>query len=354
MPNFYRAYQDSREEDRALMRELTARGHRVTFLQRAIPLRASSRDLPPAPYGRTGIYRNSDELVTNFAPLIEEADVVMIGSYVPDGINIARKTLQMANGVTAFYDLDTPVTLAELEKGACQYLEKSLIPQFDLYLSFTGGLILRKLECHYGSPMARPLYCSFDSDQYFPESLPFLWDLGFMGTYSRDRQGPLEKLLFDSARRWPEGKMMVAGPPYPEHFCWPENLIYMDQIEPAARRQFYCSQRFTLNITQPDMIRAGHSPSVRLFEAAACGTPIITDSWPGLETFFAPGKEILIARDTNDVLAYLRDLPERERTALSENARKRVIHEHSSAARVWQLEHYFQLALEKHEKQLAG
>ena len=70
-------------------------------------------------------------------------------------------------------------------------------------------------------------------------------------------------------------------------------------------------------MTRSAMIESGYAPSVRLFEAAACGVPIICDSWKGIEEFLVPGKEILIAEDTAEVLRYLRGFPETERQELS-------------------------------------
>ncbi len=325
---------------RGLVRELHARGHRVLFLERDVPWYAENRDLPKPPYGRAELYADLDDLKDRFEPAVRRADFVIVGSYVPQGVEVGRWVTAVATGATAFYDIDTPVTLAKLERGDYEYLSPDLIPLYHAYLSFTGGPTLRRLERRYGSPMARALYCSFDPALYRPEEVETRWDLGYMGTYSDDRQPALERLLIEPARRWPQGKFAVAGPQYPPEIRWPKNVKRFEHLAPKKHSRFYNQQRFTLNITRADMIAAGYSPSVRLFEAAACGTPIISDDWPGLGTFFKLGEEILTARTPGEVLQYLREIPEPERRALGERARARVLREHTAAHRAEELERH--------------
>ncbi len=323
---------------RGLMRELVGRGHEVLFLERDVPWYAQNRDLPEPPYGSTKLYTDLADLKARFGEAVRNADCVLVGSYVPEGVAVGEWVTQTARGVTAFYDIDTPVTLAKLGRGDTEYLSPALIPRYHLYLSFTGGPILERLEKQFGSPRARPLYCAVDPALYYPEEAAPLWDLGYMGTYSDDRQPPLERLMLDAARRFPQGRFVVAGPQYPPEIVWPGNIERREHLPPAEHRAFYCSQRFTLNITRKDMIEAGYSPSVRLFEAAACGTPIISDCWEGLETFFASGKEILMARSENDTLRFLREMPDEERRAIGERARVRVLGAHTAAHRAAELE----------------
>jgi spore maturation protein CgeB len=327
---------------RGLVRELARRGHDVLFLERDVPWYAANRDLPRPPYGRTELYRDLDGLRVGFGGVVRDADFVMVGSYVPEGVPVGEWVTATARGATAFYDIDTPVTIARLERGDREYLAPHLIPRYGAYLSFSGGPILDRIAREYGSPLARPLYCSFDPELYYPSERHSgdapRWDLGYMGTYSDDRQPPLERLLLEPARRWDEGSFVVAGPQYPESIRWPDNVERIDHLPPAAHRAFYTDQRFTLNVTRADMIRAGYSPSVRLFEAAACGTPIISDTWEGLECFFEPGRDILLSRSPEETLVYLRDLGEREREEIGRRARERVLARHTAACRAEELE----------------
>ncbi len=323
---------------RGLVRELSKRHHDVLFLERDVPWYACQRDMPEPPWGRTELYSSLEELKDRFTPKVWDADFVMVGSYVPDGVCVGEWVLTTARGVTGFYDIDTPVTLAKLGRGDCEYIRPDLIRRYDLYLSFTGGPTLRRLERQYGSPCARPLYCSVDLEAYYPEERPIRWDFGYMGTYSYDRQPPLEQLLLDAARAWPDGRFVVAGPGYPEQIAWPDNVERIEHLSPVWHRGFYNEQRFTLNITRADMVRAGYSPSVRLFEAAACGTPIIGDWWVGLDTVLRPGKEILVSTCAEETLHYLREMPEDQAREIGRRARARILLCHTAAHRAKELE----------------
>jgi spore maturation protein CgeB len=227
-----------------------------------------------------------------------------------------------------------------MARGDFEYLHPRQIPGYDLYLSFTGGPTLKRLQREYGSPRARALYCSVDPELYFPERAPLQWDLGYMGTYSDDRQPSVDAFLLEPARNEPGRKFIVAGPQYPGTDQWPANVTHQPHLPPAEHRAFYTSQRFTLNVTRKDMIAAGWSPSVRLFEAAACGTPIISDRWPGLESLLVPHQEILLVDRTADVLEILRRTGEDERLRIAERARQRILAEHTAAHRAAEVEQY--------------
>jgi spore maturation protein CgeB len=325
---------------RALVRELNKAGHQVTFLERDVPWYASNRDLAKPDFCKLFLYPDLNALKNEHLELVQNADLVIVGSYVPEGVEVGEWVCKEAKGIKAFYDIDTPVTLAKLERKDYEYLSPELIPAYDLYLSFTGGPTLDLLETKYGSPCARALYCSVDPALYFPETVETRIDLGYLGTYSDDRQPPLERLLFDAAKSWPTGRFAVAGPQYPESIMWPQNIAYIHHLPPAQHREFYNSQRFTLNITRADMIKAGYSPSVRLFEAAACGIPIISDYWEGLDTVFELGTEIFVSASGAETLEYLRDLPEAERIASGERARQRILAAHTASHRAAELVAY--------------
>lgn len=325
---------------RGLVRELVRRGHDVLFLEHDKPWYASNRDLPEPPYGTTKLYESVEDLRERFETPVREADLVIVGSYVPEGIRVGEWVTSTARGMRAFYDIDTPVTLAALENGTCEYLRPDQIAEYDAYLSFTGGPTLERLEKQYGSPRALPLYCSVDPDLYFPERCERRWNLGYLGTYSTDRQPTLDRLLLEPARQWTDGRFVVAGPQYPSETVWPENVERIEHLAPALHRRFYNEQAFTLNVTRADMIRAGYSPSVRLFEAAACGVPIISDVWDGIETLFVPDEEILLARSSQDVLRLLTRLDEATRQRIGDAARQKVLSAHTAAHRAAELESY--------------
>jgi spore maturation protein CgeB len=327
---------------RSLLREFNRRGHEILFLERDAPWYAANRDLPSAPFCEVELYGSTQELKRRFDAEVRSADAVIVGSYVPDGTEIGSWVIQNAQGVRAFYDIDTPVTLSQLRRGEAGYISPDLIPKYDLYLSFTGGPVLQTLERSYGAQRARALYCSVDPTVYFAEAAEMAWDLGYLGTYSPDRQPALDSLLLEPARRWAEGRMIVAGPQYPSDMRWPDNVSRQTHLPPNKHRIFYCSQRFTLNLTRTDMKLCGYSPSVRLFEAAACATPIISDNWPGLDSLFEIGSEILIAETTEEVLEHLRELSENQRTAMGLQVQRRVLASHTAAHRAAELEAYIE------------
>jgi spore maturation protein CgeB len=325
---------------RALVQALATRGHDVLFLERDVPWYAAHRDLPHPPHGRTALYGSLEQLRDEHAAAVTEADLVVVGSYVPDGVDVARWVQGTAHGVTAFYDIDTPVTLAALRRGECEYLVPELVPGFDLYLSFTGGPTLHRLEQELGAPRARAFHCLVDPSAYTPADVERRWALGYLGTWSADRQPVLEKLLVEPARRSAGQVFVVAGPQYPADLVWPPNVERVEHLPPAEHPGFYSAQALTLNVTRADMVQAGWSPSVRLFEAAACGVPVVSDWWEGLDAFFRPDKEILVAHSPDDVLRHLADVDEQRRREIGEAARARVLAEHTAEHRAVELEQH--------------
>jgi spore maturation protein CgeB len=322
---------------RCLTRGLVERGHHVCFLERNQPWYASHRDFAGIPGCDVHLYETILELRERFENTIVHADAVIVGSYVPDGISIGEWVTSFARGVTAFYDIDTPITVEALRSNACFYLKPDLVRAYDLYLSFTGGPMLKDLEQSWGARCARPLYCSVDPHIYFPEGVRRRWDLGYLGTYASDRQAFVNSLLAAFAKESTR-RFVVAGPQYPHTIRWPENVERIEHLAPGEHRLFYAQQRFTLNLTRAAMIKAGYSPSVRLFEAAACGAPIITDRWPGIETFFIPDEEILLAESAERVMAILRDYSDEESAEIGCRARERVLRSHTGAHRAEELE----------------
>ena len=322
---------------RALLRAFAARGHDVLFLERETPWYAAHRDLADPDFCRLAFYADLPAL-ERWRGEIARADAVIVGSYVPEGVEVGRWVQREARGVAAFYDIDTPVTLAKLERGDHEYISPALIPGYDVYLSFTGGPTLKRLEREFGSPAARALYCSVDAERYRPLDLPPRWDLSYLGTYSEDRQPTLERLLIEPARRAPDLRFAVAGPGYPATISWPSNVEVIDHVAPGDHPAFYAASRFTLNVTRADMIRAGWSPSVRLFEAAACATPILSDTWDGLGALLQPGLEVLLPRDGEAVLGILSGLPEKDRRRIGAAARDRILADHTADHRAAELE----------------
>ena len=326
---------------RALCQALHARGHRIVFFEKNVEWYESNRDLPEPPFCRVRLYEDWNEALPQMRLELRDADVAMLGSYFPDGIAAAQEIFDSRARVKTCYDIDTPITVAALrEKGTTEYLQASQIPGFDIYFSFTGGPMLRELESTFGARRAYPLYCSFDPKEYrrFKVNQRFACELSYMGTYAPDRQPKIDELLSRPATLLPKRKFLVAGPQYPKSVRWPSNVKRIFHLNPRWHARFYSSSRFTLNVTRRDMVLAGFSPSVRLFEAAACGATIVSDNWPGLDTFFAPGREILLPTDHRDVLHYLSDLGDEEVQRIGTAAQERVLTAHTSQKRAQEFE----------------
>ncbi|UIJ70791.1 glycosyltransferase [Aurantimonas sp. HBX-1] len=322
---------------RSLLKGLDALGIRILFLERDKPWYAAHRDLPDPDFCTLEFYDEVEELADRYGDDLAGAGAVLVGSYVPDGKAVIDSLFRIAPGRVSFYDIDTPLTLARLERGDEEYLAAAQIPGFHTYFSFTGGPTLSRLENRFGAARAVALYCSVEPERYRHTGAAASWDLGYLGTYSPDRQPTLERLLIEPARRLPHKRFVVAGPQYPSDIAWPGNVDRIDHLPPAEHADFYSRQRFTLNVTRADMIAAGWSPSVRLFEAAAVGTPIVSDDWQGLSELLPDGKAIVIAHGPEDVVALLADADEKRTREMAQAARKIVLEKHTGIARATEL-----------------
>ncbi len=331
---------------RALTRALHARGHHVVFFERDLEWYASNRDLPEPAFCRVVLFDDWSAILPRLRTDLAECDVAILGSYFTDGISAATEVLNSCAPIKAFYDIDTPITVAALRDGGAEYLSLSQVPGFDLYLSFTGGPILTELETRFGARMAVPLYCSFDPNHYFRRKpyIRYQCDLSYMGTYAPDRQAKLDELLCRPAAHLPEHKFILAGSQYPSRMLWPKNVRRIIHLSPRWHAPLYSSSRAVLNLTREKMVAAGYSPSVRLFEAAACGAPILSDSWPGLANFFAPGSEIILVTHACEVIQQLYDRDPNELDRIGAAAQARVLAEHTAERRAKQFEDYIQRA----------
>jgi spore maturation protein CgeB len=326
---------------RALLRALHTRGHDIVFFEKNAEWYASNRDLPDPDFCKVILFEKWRDILPSVRNHLSDSDAAMIGSFFPHGIEATDEIADSNVAAKMFYDIDTPITVAGLRaQGRTDYLEARQIPIFDVYFSFTGGPILRELENRFGARRAAPLFCSFDPQQYrrFGVNRRFACDLSYMGTYAPDRQPKIDKLLTAPARLLPKKRFIVAGPQYPSDLHWPSNVRRIKHLNPRWHAKFYSSSRFTLNVTRRDMVMAGYSPSVRLFEAAACGATIISDNWPGLDTFLSPNEEILLPASTEDVSRYLSELSDAEVRRIGNRAQERALSQHTSEHRAIELE----------------
>ncbi|MBW3553873.1 MAG: glycosyltransferase, partial [Gemmatimonadetes bacterium] len=326
---------------RALLRAFRARGHEISFWEWDAPwYGGENRDLPDPEFCDLHLYESweaaSEEAVREAA----EADAVIVGSYVKEGSRVLDALLERGTDVS-FYDIDTPVTVAALRRGDCEYLRPDQVPAFGRYLSFTGGPFLHDvLEAELGVRLALPLYCAVDLSRYraVEPDERYAADMAYMGTHAPDRQPGLQRLLLEPASRVTERSFVVAGPQYPVDLAWPANVRRFDHVGPADHPAFYSTADWQLNLTRADMRRAGWSPSVRLFEAAACGAAMMSDRWPGIDSFFEPEREIILPASAEEVVQALETTHPDDRRVIGARARERVRTEHSARARAEQLE----------------
>lgn len=324
---------------RALCKALAARGHRIVFFERDVPYYASNRDLWEIPDGTLILYPEWNHIRARASSELADADVGMVTSYCPDGL-LASDAVLNAGALRVFYDLDTPVTLEAVEHGhPLAYIGPLGLREFDLVLSFTGGSALEMLRNQLGASRVAPLYGSVDPAVHrrVAASPHYRADLSYVGTYAEDRQETLDSLFLQPARQMRQRRFLIAGAQYPDGFPWSENIFFVRHIAPPDHPALYSSSRLTLNVTRRAMARMGYCPSGRLFEAAACATPIVSDRWAGLDAFFEPGREIVVARDGSDVIRAL-ELGDEELERIGRQARARILEEHSADRRAEQLE----------------
>jgi spore maturation protein CgeB len=324
---------------RGLIAALARNGHRVTFFECDAPWYRGARDLHALPGGELHIYDCWADVAETARRAVAEADAAIVTSFCPDVEAATALLLAHAPAARIYYDLDSPVTLERLDAGErVDYLPAAGLVGFDLVLSYAGGPILSEMERRLGAVRAEPLYGHVDPAVHAPgHARPeFAGALSYIGTYAADRQPAVDELFLQPARACPEARFVLAGSGYPDDFPWATNVFFVRHLPPADHPDFYASQRLTLNVTRAGMKRWGYAPSGRLFEAAACGAAIVTDRWPGLDRFFAPGEELLVAESAADVEAALaRDDAELRRIA--DRARERVLAEHTSAHRAAEL-----------------
>jgi spore maturation protein CgeB len=325
---------------RGLCRALARRGHRVVFFERDVSYYAAHRDLADWPDGELCLFTDWADALPRARRHLADADVAMVTSYCPDGLAATQLVIESEARAKIFYDLDTPVTLDALASGrAVTYIGPRGLADFDLVLSYTGGRALDELQAKLGARRVAALYGSVDPEvhRHVASQNRFRADLSYLGTYAEDRQATLEALFLEPARRLPERRFLIGGAQYPTVFPWLDNVFFVQHLEPAQHPAFFSSSRLTLNVTRRAMKTMGYCPSGRLFEAAACGTPLLTDYWEGLDLFFEPGSEIVVARDSDEATAAI-ELPYGALQGIAKRARERVLDQHTAAHRARELE----------------
>ena len=340
---------------RGLLREMIRRGHYAVFFERDVPYYEANRDLWTLPGGELILYPNWEQVLPMARYHLDDADVAIVTSYCPDGIAASDLVLHSSAALKTFYDLDTGVTLERLRHGQpVSYIGPRGLRDFDLVLSYTGGNALDELKTRLGARRVAPLYGSVDPALHHPVPSNDVYraDMCYLGTYAEDRQDALDRLFIEPARRRPQQRFLIGGALYPHSFPWTENIIFVHHVPPREHPAFYCSSRLTLNVTRGAMAEMGYCPSARLFEAAACGVPIVSDEWDGLSCFFEPGSEIIVARSTGDVIHAL-EMPRADLAVIARAARERALSEHTAENRAQEFESVLEGAMHRESRILS-
>jgi spore maturation protein CgeB len=330
---------------RGLLRALAERGWSITFFEHDVEWYRSNRDLPNPEFCDLRLYEDWPRALPEASAAADQADVVLVGSLVHQATAITDWLAQRGRPLF-FYDIDTPITLEHLNRTReTEYIRADQVPLFETYFSFAGGPALAELEQRWGAKHAEALYCGVDTTVYRPVAPDprFACVLSYLGTYAADRQPAVEDMLFGPARVMQEERFILAGAQYPK-MQLPPNVQHEIHVYPRDHSALYCSSRATLNLTRQSMRKYGWSPSTRLFEAAASGACMISDTWAGLETLFSPGREVLLADTCAEVLSHLDGLEQRRREEIGAAARERVLREHTYEKRALQVETAFNRA----------
>lgn len=327
---------------RGILRALHARGHRVTFYEPDAYDRQRHRDIPDPEWARVIVYSAAGtEGVRGALESARGADLVVKAS----GVGVFDELLEEAvlefrrcGTRVLFWDVDAPATL-ERVLGDPRDPFRALIPQYDLILTYGGGdRVIRAYEA-LGARRCVPIYNGFDPETHHPTTPDprFEGDLGFLGNRLPDREVRVEAFFFQAAAMRPERRFLLGGNGW-ETRPLPANVVRLGHVYTRDHNAFNVTPRAVLNIARESMARYGYSPATRVFEAAGAGACLISDAWEGIEQFFEPNAEILVARNGSDVAAWLDALsPERARK-IGEAARRRALAEHTYARRVAQLE----------------
>jgi spore maturation protein CgeB len=324
---------------RGLLKALRDLGHVTRFFERDTPYYAAHRDAPFLSFAQVHLYSDWNENLPLAHRELIDADVGIVTSYCPDGVAACRLVLESSVERKIFYDMDTPVTLDRIDKGeSVPYIPPEGLGGFDLVLSYTGGASLNRLRNQLSARRVATLYGWVDPATHYRRATldRFQCDLSYLGTYSQDRQDGLRKLLLEPAAKLSDKKFVIAGAMYPEVNRWPSNVRYYDHIAPPEHPAFYSSSLMTLNVTRASMAETGYCPSGRLFEAAACGTCVLSDWWEGLDRFFEPRDEILIATSESEAIDAI-STDASALTAIGSKARTRVLDCHTADIRARRL-----------------
>ena len=326
---------------RGIIRALHQRGHRVTFYEPDAYDRQQHRDIAEPPWARVVVYKNTlDEALRHMAGACE-ADIIVKAS----GVGVFDEVLESAaldqktsSNAIVFWDVDAPATLDRVKQDS-QDPFREKIPRYDLILTYGGGDPVISAYKHFGARECVPIYNALDETTHFPVERSPLFEstLAFLGNRLPDREARVDEFIFRAATMMPGKNFLLAGNGWQDK-PMPGNVRYLGHLPTAQHNAFNSSPLAVLNISRASMAQYGFSPATRVFEAAGAGSCIISDQWVGIDQFFEPGKEIVVACDGAEVAGHLSELSPQQARSIGDAARKRVLAEHTYAHRILELE----------------
>ena len=317
---------------RGIIRELARHGHRVTFYEPDAYGRQQHRDIEPPDWADVCVWTADEGGMRRVVAEAVHADIVVKASGVgvfDDELLAGVMREARPNAIRIFWDVDAPATLAELQ-GAPDHPMHKALQDIDLVLTYGGGDPVVNAYRALGARECIPIYNALDPSTHHPAPPQerFAGDLGFLGNRLPDRERRVEEFFLAPAAKLPEQRFVLGGSGWGDKPMSP-NVNYIGHVGTADHNSFNVTPKAVLNISRESMARTGFSPATRVFEAAGAGACLITDYWEGIELFLQPDREVLVARDGNDVAEILADLTPNKADAIGEAALRRVLAEHT-------------------------
>jgi len=327
---------------RGIVRALAERGHQVTFYEPDAYDRQKHRDMADPPWAKVVVYSAQSEAeVLQTVEQARGADLVVKASGVgvhDELLERAVLDLQKRGTLVAFWDVDAPATLDRVHANAFDPF-RPLIPRYDIVLTYGGGEPVRQAYLGLGARDCVPIYNALDPSTHHPvpPEPRFQGDLGFLGNRLPDREARVEEFFLRAAAQLPDRRMLLGGSGWGDKQM-PANVHYLGHVYTADHNAFNCTPLAVLNVSRESMARYGFSPATRVFEAAGAAACLITDAWEGLETFFEPGKEVLVAHNGDEVAQHVRTLDAARAREIGQAAYRHVLAEHTYAHRAAQVD----------------
>jgi spore maturation protein CgeB len=326
---------------RGLLKALAERGHRITFYEPDAFERQQHRDIPDPDWARVVVYPAEETAALAMLEHARGADLVVKASGVGvfDAL-LEREALSLQRPGTrvVFWDVDAPATLERMAADPADPF-RSLVPRYDLVLTYGGGAPVVDAYRRCGARDCIPVYNALDPSTHHPVAPDprFACDLAFLGNRLPDREERVRSFLFRPAAKLPARSFLLGGNGW-DAGSVPANVRPLGHVPTRDHNAFNCTPRAVLNINRDSMARFGHSPATRLFEAAGAAACLISDAWEGIEAFLEPGREVLLANDGDEVAALLAALTPGRAHQIGRAALRRVLSAHTYRHRADQVE----------------